>query len=74
MKLDDKGSLVIRISNDGASTGLKIIAESSSINGYTKWTCEKYYRSVLNVCTSHYPILVIRLKLNDLMDLMDSTT
>ena len=31
MKLDDNGSLEIGISNNGASTGLKIITDSSSI-------------------------------------------
>ena len=69
MKLDDNGSLEIGISNNGASTGLKIITESSSINGYTELTCENSYRSALNVFTSHYPQLFIRLNFDDFMEL-----
>ena len=68
VKLDDKGSLEIGISNNGASTGLKIITESSSINGYTELTCENSYRSALNVFTSHYPQLLIRLNFADFME------
>ena len=49
MKLDDKGSLVIGISNDGASTGLKLITDSGNTTGYTELKCESSFRSAINV-------------------------
>ena len=68
MRLNDVGSLEIGISNNGASTGLKIITDSSGITGYTELTCENPYRSTLNVFTSHYPELFIRLNNDDYME------
>ena len=68
MTLDDTGSSVIGISNDGLPTGLKIVTSSSNINGYTELICENTFRSVLNVFTSHYPQLLIRLNFDDLME------
>ena len=68
VKLDDTGSLEIGISNNGASTGLKIITDSSGITGYTELTCEKPYRSTLNVFTSHYPQLFIRFNNDDYIE------
>ena len=61
MILDDKGSLEIGITNDGASTGLEIITDSGNITGYTELKCENSFRSAINVFTSHYPQLFIRL-------------
>ena len=74
MKLYDNGSLEIGISNDGASTGLKITTTSSSITGYTDLICEHAYRSVLHVYTTHYPQLFIRLNSDNCMEFNAQTT
>ena len=68
MRLNDVGSLEIGISNNGASTGLKLSTDSGNITRYTDLTCENSFRSVLNVFTSHYPQLFIRLNFDDYME------
>ena len=70
MTLDETGSLEIGANNNGASTGIKINNESANggITGYTDLICEHSYRSALNVYTSHYPQLLIRLNFADFME------
>ena len=70
MTLDEAGSLDIGSNNNGASTGIKINNESANggITGYTELNCENSSRSAINVFTSHYPQLFIRLNFDDYME------
>ena len=70
MTLDETGSLEIGANNNGASTGIKINNESANggITGYTDLKCENSFRSAINVFTSHYPQLFIRLNFDDYME------